>query len=138
MVISAGAESDKVIGVATVASQTYGTDAVGALSPRSLLLLHGTADQCLRDHCSKQLYRQAREPKKIILFDGDDHGLSLNYDKAESAIYDFAINLFNSWGRDTAKESETLENAERMSESTTSKGASGKKRKNSIGGGNIL
>jgi dienelactone hydrolase len=130
VVITAGAESDKVIGVCTVASQTYGTDGVTELSPRSLLLLHGTADTCLTDNCSKQLYRRAKEPRKIILFEGDDHSLSHNYDKAESAIYDFSINLFNSWGRDTGELQDS--NSPTSQASTTGE----KKRKHSLGGGN--
>jgi alpha/beta superfamily hydrolase len=56
VVISAGAESEAVVGVATVASQTYGAGAVGELSPeKSLLLLHGTADRVLPDRLSRDL-----------------------------------------------------------------------------------
>lgn len=135
VVITAGAQSDKVIGVSTVASQTYGTDAVGDLAPRSLLLLHGTADTCLSANCSKQLYRRAKEPRKIILFEGDDHSLSRHYDKAESAIYDFSISLFNSWGR----EGEQQQQEEAASATTSSSsGSTEKKRKHSIGGGSSM
>lgn len=49
VVITAGARSSNVVGVATVASQTYGTDSVSSLAPKSLLLLHGTGDTCLSD-----------------------------------------------------------------------------------------
>jgi len=48
VVISAGAGSERVVGVATVGSQTYGTNDVGGLSPeKALLLIHGTADRSL-------------------------------------------------------------------------------------------
>ncbi len=129
VVITAGAQSDKVIGVSTVASQTYGTDEVGDLAPRSLMLLHGTADTCLSANCSKQLYRRAKEPRKIILFEGDDHSLSRHYDKAESAIYDFSISLFNSWGREGEQQQDEAA-------SSTTSSSSTEKRKHSLGGGN--
>lgn len=78
VVIRAGAEIDQVVGVATVASQTYGTEAVRWLAPKALLLLHGTADTTLSDRCSRSLYAQAGEPKELVLFPGDNHGLQLH------------------------------------------------------------
>jgi len=36
---------------------------VSRLAPRSLLLVHGTADQVLPDWCSRYLYEEAGEPK---------------------------------------------------------------------------
>jgi alpha/beta superfamily hydrolase len=73
--ITAGARSQTVVGVATVASQTYGTDPVIHLAPRRLLLLHGTADNVLSDLCSRLIYAEAREPKELVLFEGDGHGI---------------------------------------------------------------
>lgn len=78
VVIRAGAELGEVVGVATVASQTYGTEAVRWLAPKALLLLHGTADTTLSDRCSRSLYAQAGEPKELVLFPGDNHGLTLH------------------------------------------------------------
>ncbi|MDP8952945.1 MAG: alpha/beta hydrolase [Actinomycetota bacterium] len=67
VVISAGAESEAVVGIATVASQTYGAGAVRELSPeKSLLLMHGTADQVLPDRLSRDLYARAGEPKELV------------------------------------------------------------------------
>ena len=76
VVIRAGAQSDAVVGVATVASQTYGTQAVSRLAPRSLLLCHGTADTTLPDRCSRDLYARAGEPKDLKLFANDNHGIT--------------------------------------------------------------
>lgn len=76
VVIAAGAESDAVVGVATVASQTYGTGSVSRLAPRGLLLCHGTADTTLPDRCSRDLYARAGEPKELKLFAGGNHGLT--------------------------------------------------------------
>ena len=74
--INAGAASDLVVGVATVASQTYGAEGVAELSPRSLLLLHGTADDVLPHRCSVELYASAGEPKELVLYPGDNHGIT--------------------------------------------------------------
>ncbi len=76
VVIEAGARSEIVVGVATVASQTYGTGSVRLLAPKSLLLLHGTADRTLPDRCSRDLYARAREPRELVLYPGGDHGLT--------------------------------------------------------------
>jgi alpha/beta superfamily hydrolase len=76
VVVSAGAKSEQTVGVATVASQTYGTQSVGRLSPeKSLLLIHGTADKTLPADLSRQLYARAGEPKELVLYPGDGHGI---------------------------------------------------------------
>lgn len=75
VVISAGAASPETTAVAPLSSQTYGADAVGEISPRPLLLMHGTADRVLPDACSRDLYRRAGEPKKLLLYPGCGHGL---------------------------------------------------------------
>ena len=75
VVITAGAASEAVIAVAALSSQTYGTDAVGSLAPRPLLLLHGSADEALPARASRHIYAQAREPKQLKLYPGCRHGL---------------------------------------------------------------
>jgi len=76
VVIGAGAASEAVVGVATIASQTYGTKDAGKLSPeKSLLLIHGTADTVLPYHLSQELYARAGEPKELVLYPGDGHGI---------------------------------------------------------------
>ncbi len=87
VVIGAGAASDAVIGVATVAGQTYGTEAVGRLAPRPLLVLHGTADRTLPVRCAHDLYARAREPKDLVLYPGDDHGLTRHADQVLDTLY---------------------------------------------------
>ena len=77
-VISAGAASDAVVGVATVASQAYGAGALGDLAPKSLLLLYGTADEVLPYWLSQDLYARAGEPKELVLYPDDGHGLNLH------------------------------------------------------------
>lgn len=94
VVISSGAAHADVVGVATLASQTAGTAAVGRLAPRSLLLLHGTADQVLSDACSQLLYQQAHEPKRLVLYEGDGHEFSRSHDEVVQTLYDWASGLF--------------------------------------------
>ena len=75
VVISAGAASPSCVGVAALSSQTAGTGAVDKLAPKPLLLMHGTADEILPASCSQDIFRRAREPKKIFLYPGCKHGL---------------------------------------------------------------
>ena len=75
VVISAGAASSRVIAVAALSSQTYGTGAVGSLAPRPLLLLHGSADEVLPERASRDIYARAGQPKRLVLYPGCRHGL---------------------------------------------------------------
>jgi len=75
VVINAGFISDAVIAVAALSSQTSGTDAVGRLSPKPVIFIHGEQDEVLPPTCSRDLYARAGEPKEIILYPGCLHGL---------------------------------------------------------------
>jgi len=75
VVITAAAVSEKIHACVSMSTQTYGTDLAPEISPKPLLLIHGTADEILPDSCSRQVYRQAREPKEIVLYEGARHGL---------------------------------------------------------------
>ena len=59
-------------------------DSVQRISPRPLLILHGTADQVVPVEMGRRLYQQAGEPKKIILFEGADHYQALQERTEES------------------------------------------------------
>ena len=98
VVIGAGAASEPVAGVATVASQTYGADLVGRLAPKPLLLLHGTADRILADACSRRLYARASEPKELVLYPGDDHGLTRHAPQALDRLYTWSTGLLSGTG----------------------------------------
>jgi len=88
----AAREPERCRGVATVASQTAGTEGIAKLPPRPLLLLHGTEDTCLSPACSETLYREygTEGQRELRLFEGDDHGLSQNAVEAEKMIFMFA------------------------------------------------
>lgn len=90
VVITAAAMDGRVKTVVTVASQSYGTDQVGKIAPRSILLIHGTGDRTLTYQCSVDIAKRAREPKKIVLFEGADHGISQN----NSEMYDLVRGWF--------------------------------------------
>jgi pimeloyl-ACP methyl ester carboxylesterase len=94
MVGGAGAASDAVVGVATVASQTYGAKAVGELSPeKSMLLIHGTADRVLPYELSERLYAQAGEPKELVLYPDDGHGVERHRLEMLEKLHEWSRNL---------------------------------------------
>lgn len=91
-VVFSAAEADKgVVGCATVASQTAAADGVGRLAPRPVLLLHGTADHTLSDACSRRLYQMYGDKgdRRLELFEGDNHALSRNAERAEEMLCEF-------------------------------------------------
>jgi hypothetical protein len=90
VVISSGVAHSDVLGVATLASQTAGAAAVSRLAPRSLLLLHGTADQVLPDWCSRYLYEEAGEPKRLVLCEGDGHEFSRSHAEVVQLLFEWA------------------------------------------------
>jgi len=75
VVISAGAVSQDVVAVAALSSQTRGAEYVNEISPRPLLLMHGTDDDVLSASCSHELYEQGGEPKELLLYPGASHSL---------------------------------------------------------------
>jgi alpha/beta superfamily hydrolase len=88
--MNSGVAHSDVLGVATLASQTAGTAAVSRLAPRSLLLLHGTAYQVLPDWCSRYLYEEAGEPKRLILCEGDGHEFSHSHAEVVQILFEWA------------------------------------------------
>ncbi len=75
VVIIAGTESDHIVAVAALSSQTYGTSRVDELAHKPLLLMHGQKDEVLPDYCSRDIYSRAQNPKKMLLYPGCGHGL---------------------------------------------------------------
>ncbi len=75
VVIKAGELSDAVAGVAALSPQLYGTRSVQRLTPKPLLLVHGTADSILDSAASRDIHERALEPKRLVLYEGAGHGL---------------------------------------------------------------
>lgn len=81
--MTVGGQDDRVVGCATIASQTAETVGVATVGSKGLplMLLHGTGDKTLSHSCSERLYetyqRHARENLGFLkLFEGDDHALT--------------------------------------------------------------
>lgn len=75
VVIRAAVRRPEVAAVATLATQSYGTEAVPMVAPRPLLLIHGMADEILPAACSIATFRRAAEPRELRLIEGASHGL---------------------------------------------------------------
>jgi alpha-beta hydrolase superfamily lysophospholipase len=97
VVISAGAVSDRVVAVVAMSSQTYGTSLVSRLSPKALLLMHATEDQILPDACSRELYRRARLPKDLLLYEGCRHGLDECREEVDRDFLHWITQTLRSW-----------------------------------------
>ena len=89
VVIAGGAAISHIKGVVCLSSQTYGSDLVGQLSPRPLLLVHGKSDTRLPLSCSQQIYDRALEPKQLVLYDGAEHRLEECRDDLELLLSDW-------------------------------------------------
>ena len=85
-VIAAGAVSSHVAGVASLSPQTYGARMVGMLSPRPLLVVHGKSDTRLPSYCGEQIYQWAKEPKRLVLYDGAEHRLEECHEELEALL----------------------------------------------------
>lgn len=92
-VYTLGGSEERVIGCATVASQTAETDGVRRLAPKPVLLMHGTGDKTLRYSCSQRLYDEygTKGERELKLFDGDDHALTRNAREAETRLCEFVM-----------------------------------------------
>lgn len=97
VVISAGTVSDRVVAVVAMSSQTYGTSLVSRLSPKPLLLMHGTEDQILPDSCSRELYQRARLPKDILLYAGCRHGLDECREEVDRDLLHWITQTLRNW-----------------------------------------
>ncbi|PKB70807.1 MAG: hypothetical protein BZY87_09835 [SAR202 cluster bacterium Io17-Chloro-G6] len=86
VVIAAGANSSHVKGVVALSPQTYGAGMAGQVAPRKLLVVHGKADTRLSYSCAQQIYDWAKEPKKLVLYDGAEHRLEECRDDLESLL----------------------------------------------------
>jgi uncharacterized protein len=75
VVINAGVASPVVVAVAALSTQMMGADDIAELSPRPVLLMHGTSDEVLSDIGSRRLYELAGEPKALLLYPGCGHRL---------------------------------------------------------------
>jgi len=92
-VFTVGGEDQRVVGCATVASQTAGTEGIRSLAPRPVLLLHGLEDSTLSPRCSEQLYDMYGPDgdREIKFFEGDNHALTTSSVLAEELLIGFVV-----------------------------------------------
>jgi hypothetical protein len=97
-VMTVGGQDDRVVGCATIASQSAETEGIERVAAKSLplLLLHGTGDRTLAHKCSERLLERYRRCVKddmgfLKLFDGDDHALTQSSGKAEAMLCAFVM-----------------------------------------------
>ncbi|KUG06948.1 alpha/beta hydrolase [Solirubrum puertoriconensis] len=86
VVIAAGAMASEVTTVVAMSSQTYGTNLAARLSPKPLLLVHGTDDEILPPACSEDIFARASEPKELLLYPGCGHGLDECCDQVDEDV----------------------------------------------------
>lgn len=89
VVIAAGVAGSHIKGVVSLSPQTYGANMAGMLSPIPLLVAHGKADTRLPFRCAQQIYEWAKEPKKLVLFEGAEHRLEECRDELETLLSDW-------------------------------------------------
>lgn len=73
VVIKSAPFASQVKGVIALATQTHGASEASLLSPRSLLLIHGSEDTILSPECSQVIFDLAKYPKELFLIEGADH-----------------------------------------------------------------
>jgi pimeloyl-ACP methyl ester carboxylesterase len=90
VVIKAGEMAPLVRAVCAMSSQLYGTRQVENLG-RPLLLVHGMQDQVLEAVASEDIYARAREPKRLVLYEGAGHSLDQAADELFELLSTWAI-----------------------------------------------
>ncbi len=84
--IKAATLSEKITGVAAIASQLYGTYEVERLAPRPLLLVHGLEDTTIDHLASEMIYDKAGEPKEAIYVEGAGHSFREKPDEIKEIL----------------------------------------------------
>jgi pimeloyl-ACP methyl ester carboxylesterase len=91
VMIDAGAQSPWVTSVVGLAPQSYGTEAVSELPPRSLLLIHGMSDAVLPPSCSLSIHERARGRKDLELIPGAGHVLDEDAERVFLRVRDWLL-----------------------------------------------
>lgn len=91
VVIAAAPLMAEIKAVVALSSQTHGASNAGALSPKPLLLVHGSNDTRLPPSCSEQIYQWANEPKELRIMQGAEHRLSECKDELHDLLRDWIL-----------------------------------------------
>jgi len=79
-----------VTAAAGMSSQRYGTQEVHELH-KPLLLIHGDRDEILDQQASRDIYERANEPKRLVILEGDGHGLLEHADEVFELVQSFVL-----------------------------------------------
>lgn len=92
VVIRAAALLPSTRAVVTLATQGYGTGPAATLGPRcGLLLIHGRDDEILPADSSEYVHRLAKEPKRLVVFNGARHVLEEVSDRVHREVRDWLL-----------------------------------------------
>jgi len=97
-VFTLGGSDKRVVACAAVASQTAGTNGIGRMAPKPVLLMHGTGDRRLGSSCSRRLFELygRRGERELKLFEGDGHSLRKNAGGGWEDVVCFCVEVC--WG----------------------------------------
>ncbi len=99
VVIQAGARSNAVRTIVTLATQSRGTDEVANLRGQPILLIHGRADEVVPPSASELVYDRAPEPRKLVVLDEARHVLDEKAEDVYHLVYSwmtkYLIGLFS-------------------------------------------
>jgi hypothetical protein len=87
--VQVGLSFPAAAGVAAIAPHQTAIDGIERLSPKPLLLMHGTADIQVRTQVSREILAKAREPKRIYYYQGADHQLSQAVEPASADLFEW-------------------------------------------------
>lgn len=76
--------------VCGLSSQRFGTYEVDRLA-KPLLLIHGSRDDVLDQQASRDIYERARDPKRLVILEGDGHGLAEHAEEVRSLVTEFVL-----------------------------------------------
>lgn len=88
--VKTGELAPLISAVCGLSSQRFGTFEVERLS-KPLLLIHGSQDEVLDQQASKDIFERAREPKRLVILEGDGHGLTQHADEVRSLVTQFVL-----------------------------------------------
>ena len=89
VVINAAVSSPAVAAVAALSSQLQGADDIAELSPRPVLLLHGSSDRVRSEIGSRQLYDLAGDPKDLLVYEGCGHNLDECREQVDKDLFEW-------------------------------------------------
>jgi len=98
VVIDAAALSEDVDAIVTLSTQTAGTELVGRIAPRPILLVHGELDTRLPPRCSRYVYERAGEPKELVILPGAKHSLRQRREELRTLLREWLVTRLGAGG----------------------------------------